>query len=159
MSNQLRTILAAVLCAVALFGQPVFEWVKNNVDIVNIVPDDTDVKVDEPSLENKELVDDIVKIEFSREDADLVSCFFLELADVVGDDDEIIKTTGQFANFNVMAGILHFDTEFAGKYDGFGDAVEYAIQNAIGLENQSLTDSKRKDLVDVLEAVAWGVNQ
>lgn len=159
MSNQLRAILAAALCAVALFGQPVFEWVKNNVDIINVVPDDTDVKVDEPSLENKELVDDIVKIEFSKEDADLVSCFFLELADVVGDDNEIIKTTGQFANFNVMAGILHFDTEFAGKYDGFGDAVEYATQNAVGLDNQSLTPSKRKDLVDVLEAVAWGVNQ
>ena len=156
MSNQLRTILAAVLCAVALFGEPVFEWVKNNVDTVNVVPDAT---VDEPSLENKELVDDIVKIDFSKEDADLVSCFFLELADVVGDDDKIIKTTGQFANFNVMAGILHFDTEFAGKYEGFGDAVEYAVQNAIGLENQSLTDSKRQDLVDVLEAVAWGVNQ
>ena len=156
MSNQLRTILAAVLCAVALFGEPVFEWVKNNVDTVNVVPDAT---VDEPSLENKELVDDIVKIDFSKEDADLVSCFFLELADVVGNDDKIIKTTGQFANFNVMAGILHFDTEFAGKYEGFGDAVEYAVQNAIGLENQSLTDSKRQDLVDVLEAVAWGVNQ
>lgn len=156
MSNQLRTILAAVLCAVALFGEPVFEWVKNNVDTVNVVPDAT---VDEPSLENKELVDDIVKIDFSKEDADLVSCFFLELADVVGDDDKIIKTTGQFANFNVMAGILHFDTEFAGKYEGFGDAVEYAVQNAIGLENQSFTDSKRQDLVDVLEAVAWGVNQ
>jgi len=159
MSDKLRTILAAVLCAVALFGQPVFEWVKNNVDIINVVPDDPDVKVDEPSLENKELVDGIVKIDFSKEDADLVSCFFLELADVVGDDKEIIKTTGQFANFNVMAGILHFDTEFAGKYDGFGDAVEYATQNAVGLDNQSLTPSKRKDLVDVLEAVAWGVNQ
>ena len=156
MSNQLRTILAAVLCAVALFGEPVFEWVKNNVDIVNVVPDAT---VDEPSLENKELVDDIVKIDFSKEDADLVSCFFLELADVVGDDDKVIKTTGQFANFNVMAGILHFDTEFSGKYEGFGAAVEYAVQNAIGLENQSLTDDKRQDLVDVLEAVAWGVNQ
>ena len=156
MSNQLRTILAAVLCAVALFGEPVFEWVKNNVDIVNVVPDAT---VDEPSLENKELVDDIVKIDFSKEDADLVSCFFLELADVVGDDDKIIKTTGQFANFNIMAGILHFDTEFSGKYDGFGDAVEYAVQNAIGLDNQSLTSSKRQDLVDILEAVAWSVNQ
>lgn len=156
MSDQLRMILAAVLCAVALFGEPVFEWVKNNVDIVNVVPD---VKVDEPSLENKELVDDIVKIDFSKEDADLVSCFFLELADVVGDDKEIIKTTGQFANFNVMAGILHFNTEFAGKYEGFGDAVEYAIQNAIGLDNQSLTSGKRKDLVDILEAIAWSVNQ
>src|SRR5210317_1569514 len=146
MSNQLRTILAAVLCAVALFGEPVFEWVKNSVDNV-VTPDAT---VDDPSLENKELVDDIVKIDFSKKDADLVSCFFLELADVVGDDDKIIKTTGQFANFNVMAGILLFDTEFAGKYEGFGDAVEYAVQNAIGIENQSLTDSKRQNLVDVL---------
>lgn len=159
MSNQLRTILAAVLCAVALFGEPAFEWVKNNVDIINIVPDDPDVKVNEPSLENKELVDDIVKIDFSKEDTELVSYFFLELADVLRDDDKIIKTTGQFANFNVMAGILHFDTDFAGKYRGFGDAVEYAVQNSIGLENQPLTDSKRQDLVDVLEAVAWSANQ
>ena len=60
--DQLRIILASILCAVALFGEPVFEWVKNNVEIVDVIPDDPNVKVGEPSLENKELVDDIVKI-------------------------------------------------------------------------------------------------
>ena len=82
MSNQLRTILAVILCAVAFLGEPAYQWIKNNVEVVNTPT----VTIDEPSMEDKELVEDIVKINFSKEDADLVSCFFLELADVVGDD-------------------------------------------------------------------------
>jgi len=155
MSNQLRTILAAILCAVAFLGEPAYEWIKNNVEVVNTPT----VTIDERSMEDKELVEDIVKIDFSKEDADLVSCFFLELADVVGDDEDVIKSTGQFSNFNLMAGLLHFNTDFAGKYDGFGESVEYAVQNAIGLDNKPLTDGKREDLVNILEAIAWSVNQ
>jgi|TARA_B100000085_G_scaffold278281_2_gene299873 hypothetical protein len=155
MSNNLRIGLAFILVVVGLFGESTIGWFKDNVEVVN----EPEVKITEPSLENKELVRPISEIDFSKEDAKLVSCYFLEVADVVEDDSQVIKTTETFSNFNLMSGLLHFNTKFAGKYDGLGDAVESAVQNTIGLDNQALTPDKRKDLVEILEAIAWSANQ
>ena len=153
MSDSIRIFLALVVLTVAFFGEGILNSLKNidiNVPVVN---------VDDPSLENKELVKRIVEIDFKEEDAKLVSAYFTELADVVRNDSSVLKSTESFANFNLMSGILHFDSSFADKYEDLGESVEYAVQNSIGLENEQLTDSKRKDLADILEAIAWSVNQ
>ena len=153
MSNSLRIFLALIVLTIGFFGDNILDVVQNidiNIPVVN---------VDEPSLENKELVKNIVNIDFEENDAKLVSAYFTELASVVKNDSGIIKNTEQFANFNLMSGVLHFDTSFADKYGELGEAVEYAVQNSIGLKNEPLDDDKRKDLVEVLEAVAWSVNQ
>lgn len=153
MSDSVRIFLALIVLTVAFLGESVINYV-NNIDI-NIPV----VNVDDPSLENKELVKRIVEIDFKEEDARLVSAYFTELADVVKNDSTVLKSTENFANFNMMSGILHFDTSFADKYEDLGESVEYAVQNSIGLENEQLTDSKRKDLVEILQAIAWSVNQ
>ena len=153
MSDSVRIFLALIVLTVAFLGESVINYV-NNIDI-NIPV----VNVDDPSLENKELVKRIVEIDFEEEDARLVSAYFTELADVVKNDSTVLKSTENFANFNMMSGILHFDTSFADKYEDLGESVEYAVQNSIGLENEQLTDSKRKDLVEILQAIAWSVNQ
>lgn len=153
MSDSVRIFLALIVLTVAFLGESVLNYV-NNIDI-NIPV----VNVDDPSLENKELVKRIVEIDFEEEDARLVSAYFTELADVVKNDSTVLKSTENFANFNMMSGILHFDTSFADKYEDLGESVEYAVQNSIGLENEQLTDSKRKDLVEILQAIAWSVNQ
>ena len=153
MSDSVRIFLALIVLTVAFLGESVINYV-NNIDI-NIPV----VNVDDPSLENKELVKRIVEIDFKEEDARLVSAYFTELADVVKNDSTVLKSTESFANFNMMSGILHFDTSFADKYEDLGESVEYAVQNSIGLENEQLTDSKRKDLVEILQAIAWSVNQ
>jgi len=153
MSDSIRIFLALVVLTVAFFGEGILNSLKNidiNVPVVN---------VDDPSLENKELVKRIVEIDFKEEDAKLVSAYFIELADVVRNDSSVLKSTESFANFNLMSGILHFDSSFADKYEDLGESVEYAVQNSIGLENEQLTDSKRKELADILEAIAWSVNQ
>ena len=153
MSDSVRIFLALIVLTVAFLGERVVNYV-NNIDI-NIPV----VNVDDPSLENKELVKRIVEIDFEEEDARLVSAYFTELANVVKNDSTVLKSTENFANFNMMSGILHFDTSFADKYEDLGESVEYAVQNSIGLENEQLTDSKRKDLVEILQAIAWSVNQ
>ena len=153
MSDSVRIFLALIVLTVAFLGERVVNYV-NNIDI-NIPV----VNVDDPSLENKELVKRIVEIDFKEEDARLVSAYFTELANVVKNDSTVLKSTENFANFNMMSGILHFDTSFADKYEDLGESVEYAVQNSIGLENEQLTDSKRKDLVEILQAIAWSVNQ
>jgi len=155
MNDKTRIVLALLLMFVALFGEKALEFVKKNVEIVN----EPTVMVVEPSLENKELVKPIVDIDIAQGDANLLSSFYMELANVVDKDDSIIETTGQFRNFNMMAGPLHFDASLKGKYDFLGSNIDEAIANAIGKESVTMDDDKREDLVEILEAIAWSVNK
>tara|TARA_A100001201_G_scaffold137378_1_gene127227 strand:+ start:425 stop:892 length:468 start_codon:yes stop_codon:yes gene_type:complete len=155
MSDNIRLTLALVLVVVGLFGEKVVNWAKDNVEIV----DGTVYTITEPSLENKELVKPISETDIELKDAELISAFYLELADVIDKDDTIIDSTGQFRNLNTFAGILHFNTSLLGKYDSLGENIDSAIVNAIGKENVKLDENKRQDLVDVLNAIAWSATQ
>ena len=83
----------------------------------------------------------------------------MELADVIGKDDTIIDSTGQFRNLNTFAGVLHFDTSLLGKYDSLGENIDSAIVNAIGKQDAPMDEDKRADLIEILNAVAWSVTQ
>jgi len=155
MNDTTRIVLALVLVVAALFGEKAIEFVKNNVEIVN----EPTVMVVEPSMENKELVKPIVDLDIAEDDAKLITAFYLELADVVSDNNSVIKTTEQFRNFNGMAGLLHFNSDLKGKYDSLGSDIDSAIVNAIGKQSTSIDEDKREDLSQILEAVAWSVNQ
>tara|TARA_Y100000004_G_scaffold165037_1_gene195590 strand:- start:378 stop:845 length:468 start_codon:yes stop_codon:yes gene_type:complete len=155
MSDNIRLTLALVLVVVGLFGEKVVNWAKDNVEIV----DGTVYTITEPSLENKELVKPISETDIELKDAELISAFYLELADVIDKDDTIIDSTGQFRNLNTFAGVLHFNTSLLGKYDSLGENIDSAIVNAIGKENVKLDENKRQDLVDVLNAIAWSATQ
>lgn len=154
MSDSLRIFLALCLVVGALFGEKVIDAVKNNVEIVN----DPVVSVDEPSLEYKELVKPITDLNIATDDAQMLSAFYLELADVIKQDGDVIDSTGEFRNFNIMAGMLHFNTSLKDKYDTLGEDIDTAIVETIGKQSVSLED-KREDLVSVLEAIAWSVNK
>ena len=155
MSDNVRLFLAFVVMLVGLFGEKAVEFVKDRVEFV----DETVYTISEPSLENKELVKPITEIDITPEDAKLISSFYLELADVIDKDDTIIDSTGQFRNLNTFAGVLHFNTSLVGKYESLGESIDSAIVNAIGKQNVTLDDSKRGDLVEVLNAVAWSVTK
>jgi len=155
MSDNIRLTLALVLVVVGLFGEKVVNWAKDNVEIV----DGTVYTITEPSLENKELVKPISETDIELKDAELISAFYLELADVIDKDDTIIDSTEQFRNLNTFAGVLHFNTSLLGKYDSLGENIDSAIVNAIGKENVKLDENKRQDLVDVLNAIAWSATQ
>ena len=155
MSDGIRIFLALCLVVGAVFGEKIVQVVKDNVEIVT----DPVVMVAEPSLENKELVQPIVDIDISDKDAALLSAFYLEVADVVEQDEGAIQSTAQFRQFNMLAGPLHFNSNLKGKYDDLGQNIDNAIVNAIGKQSVELDDDKREDLVDVIEAIAWSVNQ
>lgn len=155
MSAKLRLILAGVLVFVGLFGQQIFSFVKANVEIVNI----PSVEKEEPNLTYKTLVQDITDLDIEPQDARQLGDFFSELADVVKTDPGFIKTTGVFRDFNVRAGGLNFaGLEIKNKYPSLGQEIDGAIMDTLGDQDVSLTDEKRKELVDCLNAIAWGVN-
>jgi hypothetical protein len=154
MSDSLRIILALCLVAGALFGERVVDLVKNNIEVVN----EPVVSINEPALEYKELVKPITDLDISSDDAKMLSAFYLEMADVIEKDNGTIGSTGEFRNFNMMAGMLHFNTSLKDKYDTLGEDIDTAIVETIGKQSVSLED-KREELVSVLEAIAWSVNK
>jgi hypothetical protein len=148
--------LALILTVAALFGEQIVEVIKNNVEIVNT----PSVDVDEPALEYKTLVESIVNMDIKDEDARQMSDFFLELSNVVWTDPGFIESTGQFRDFNVKSGGLNFaGLELKDKYPQLGEKIDKAIIDTVGVEDSELTEKKRKDLCDCLNAVAWGVHQ
>lgn len=155
MNDNTRLTLAIAIVIVGLFGQKVAQLVKDNVEIV----DETVSLVDEPSLENKELVKPITEINIESQDAELISSFYLELSDVIDKDDTIIQYTEQFRNLNTFAGVLHFNRSLLGKYENLGEKIDSAIANAIGKQNVAMNEDKREDLVEILNAVAWSVTK
>ena len=152
MTDFTRTILALGLVVVALFGEGIMQSINGGGG-------DPVVQVSEPTLEYKELVQPIVDLDISSKDAAMMAAFYLELADVVDEDDSAIQSTAQFREFNMLAGPLHFNSSLKGKYDGLGQSIDEAIIGAIGKQSVELDEGKREDLVDVIEAVAWSVNQ
>ena len=155
MSDNTKLTLAIALVIIGLFGEKVAQLVKDNVEIV----DETVSLVDEPSLENKELVKPITEMDIAPQDSELISSFYLELSDVINKDDSIIQYTEQFRNLNTFAGVLHFNTSLLGKYENLGEKIDSAIANAIGKQNVAMDEDKREDLVEILNAVAWSVTK
>ena len=156
MSKKIRLILALILVGVSLFGEKIVEIVKNNVEIINV----PSVNVDEPTLEYKTLVKNITTMDIEKDDARQISDFFLELSDVVWSDPGFLDSTGKFREFNIKSGGLNFaGLELKNKYPSLGEEIDKVVINTIGLEDSELTDEKRKNLRDCLNAVAWGVHQ
>ena len=155
MSKKLRLILATVLLVVGLFGESVYSYIKENVEIVNI----PSTKFDPPTIEYKTLVQNITDMDREKQDAKQIGDFFSELSSVVRTDPGFVKTTGVFREFNMRAGGLNFaGLELKDKYPLLGEEVDKAIMDTLGKEDLALTDNKRKDLCDCLNAVAWSVN-
>ena len=156
MSNTVKIVTALILCFAALFGEPVVDWLKNNVEIVNT----PSVDVVEPSLAYKEVVKDIVSLDIDAKDAKQISDFFSELASVVNNDPGFIQTTGNFREFNMTAGGLNFaGLELKDKYPNLGEKIDEVIVSSIGPEDQELSNSKRSELVKCLGGIAWAVHQ
>jgi len=157
MSKTTRLVAAAALVVAGLFGEPIFNVVKNNV---NFGPDKPVVVVEEPSLKHQDMVKSIVDIEIKEEHASLISPFFAEVASVIETDPGFLKSTGQFRDFNKMSGQLHFaGMDMKGEYPKLGESIDSAIASAIGKKNEPLDGDKRKTLVSILRAISWGVNK
>ena len=156
MSKKLRLILMGVLVVVALLGEQFVEFIKANVEVINT----PSVDVVEPTISYKTLVQKIVDIDIEKEDATQISDFFAEVSDIVESDPGFIRSTGVFREFNVKSGGLNFaGLELKDKYPKLGEEIDSVIAQSLGLEDSELTEEKRKDLCDCLDAIAWSVHQ
>lgn len=159
-SRKVKFFFMGCLVLAALFGKPIIEGLKNAVDNVNIVVPDVGVKIPEPSVTNKTLVKGLSEIVTDKKDRDQLRDFFITLAHVVETDPNLIKTTADFKQYNSLSGQLNFTgLDLKDKYDGLGEAIDKVVVDTLGLENVSMTPEKRKELVDVLTAIAWSFNQ
>jgi hypothetical protein len=153
MNKKLKLLLASAVCVIGIFGESTFDAIKN------ISPAKITVKIDEPSIEYKTLVQPVVETSFSSEDSDLLFYFYSEMADIINTDKEFIQTTEQFRKFNMFAGELYFNTKLKDKYENLGEDIDNVIVQSIGKESVSLDSSKREKLVQTLNALSWGVKQ
>lgn len=154
--NAIFGIAIFTLVMISFFGKQIAE-ILSQIEINPPVVVDPDLDI--PNSD-KLLVDNIVGMEISGSDASQIHDFFVQLADVVLHDDGLIATTGQFREFNRVAGGLNFGgLEMKNKYPDLGEEIDDLIMQALGPENSGMDASKRSKLVRTLNAIAWAVTQ
>ncbi len=146
-----RSDLIVVACLALVF------WPQ----LQGMVPTDA-VKVDPmsaPTAELQGLVSPVTDA-LDRAGGPTVAVFYRQFAEIVGRDKTVLTNTGQFRDFHRRAAMLMFKgSELAGKYPGVDKAISDAIAGHVGLDNAPMDDAKRKQLVDVLNAVAWAAGE
>ncbi len=88
--------------------------------------------------------------------ARLAANFYRQVADVVSRDESVINTTGNFRDWSISADALMWQKRNL-SLPGLGAAKDSAIISAIGAENVALDPAKRTQLVKVLQAIAWAL--
>jgi hypothetical protein len=116
---------------------------------------DDDIEIKKPNIpvviEGSALVTNVIPFK----DLEL-SEFYTEFADVVRRDSEIIRTTGHIRQAHIRAGKLMFQKRRVSTPD-LAAAIDEAFEKAIGLEDVALTDEKRREVILLLEALAWAL--
>jgi hypothetical protein len=160
MNKNIKIFLAIILCGGALFGDKIVTGVGNLPSILTPAkPDIAPETITEPLEEFKNKVKNIIAIEIEKDDSKLISAFFAEMADVIKNDNEFVKSAGQFRKFNMVAGGLNFNKNIKDKYQTLGEEIDKLIMDSIGKEDAVMDENKRSVLVNCLNAIAWGVKQ
>ena len=82
----------------------------------------------------------------------------MEFADVIYRDRDVITTTEMIREGFIRAEKLMLQrTAMVGKYPGLGAAKDNVLKEAIGLENVTLDDDKRRKAVETFKAIAWAI--
>jgi hypothetical protein len=116
--------------------------------------------VSEPSAELKEATKSLQGIISDPADAVDVAQFYVDFADVIERDVDVIKTTGTIREGFIRAEKLMLQrTELVGKYPGFGAAKDKIVKDQLGLEDVQLSEEKREAAVNVFRAIAWSIQR
>jgi len=82
--------------------------------------------------------------------------FYMDMADILGRDVKIIKTTEDILKLNKNAGQLMFQqTGIKGRYANLNSEINSAMVKVLTLNNIPLDDPLRFKAVKVVEAIAW----
>lgn len=162
MSKSARLIVAAILIAVAFFGESILESVKN-IDIKpNPTPENVvNNNVTPPSVSDKQLTVKIQSMDIDSADAKEIEDFYCQLRDqaMTIEFGEIVKNLGAFRDFNMKSGRLNFSTRLRGKYPELGEAIDNVFIMSIGSEDVAMTPELQKRIAEVCNAIAWAVSQ
>lgn len=161
MTDQSKVVLALALVSLGLLWPKIKSSIKLpevNATSGSVVNVDFE-PMPEPSEAMKSTVSGISALVVGK-DADndkiRLAQFYAQLSNIVRNEPGFIASTGQFKNYNSIVGQINFAGQsLKGKYTGLGQAVDNAIIKAVGQDNVSLDDAKRKDLADVLGAISW----
>lgn len=160
MKDSTKLSIGLLIVALGLFWPKIKESINlpdNNFgsSTVNVVFE----KVDEPSDALKEKVagiSDLVTGEDAGDDKVRLAQFYAQLSKIVRNEPGLLKTTGQFREYNSTAGQINYaGLSMKGKYSGLGQAIDQVIVDQIGLENVELDVDRRDDLAKILAAISW----
>ena len=156
MNNSVKLVLIAVLLLGGMWGERAVTFIKDNVPAII---DNTDkTTIPDPDIAYQALTKPLREMEIDPEDASEIRDFFWQLSQIIRHEPELIKTTEQFREFNMVAGSLNFaGLEMKDKYPELGEAIDKIIMDAIGKEDVPLDDTKRETLYTILHAIAWSM--
>ncbi len=96
----------------------------------------------------------------TNSDTQRLAAVFKAVANAIENDDErLVTSTGAVARAHSRAGRLFFGDTLKGKYPGLGSTVDRAIASHVGSGDVPLSDTKRKQVVEVFRALAWAAGQ
>ena len=116
------------------------------------------MEIAEPTAELKAATEALRGIISDPVDAVDAAQFYVDFADVIERDDDVIKTTGTIREGFMRAEKLMLQrTELVGKYPGFGAAKDAVLEEHLGLEDVQLSAEKRAAAVNIFRAIAWSI--
>ena len=150
------------LVAVALLGK--YDVVKNVVP--NIPTVETTIKGtlkpnDAEVLDVCERIAEIISDSSASDkkvDVDNLTKVYLETANLIDLDDEIITNTQQVRSSHIIAAKL-LRINLVGKYEGLADESNTLFELVLGNDDVALDDELRKEAVKAFKYLAWALQE
>jgi len=163
MKNQSFMLYVGIgLVAVALLGK--YDVVKNVVP--NIPTVETTIKGtlkpnDAEVLDVCERIAEIISDSSASDkkvDVDNLTKVYLETANLIDLDDEIITNTQQVRSSHIIAAKL-LRINLVGKYEGLADESNTLFELVLGNDDVALDDELRKEAVKAFKYLAWALQE
>ena len=163
MKNQSFMLYVGIgLVAVALLGK--YDVVKNVVP--NIPTVETTIKGtlkpnDAEGLDVCERIAEIISDSSASDkkvDVDNLTKVYLETANLIDLDDEIITNTQQVRSSHIIAAKL-LRINLVGKYEGLADESNTLFELVLGNDDVALDDELRKEAVKAFKYLAWALQE
>jgi hypothetical protein len=126
------------------------------------IPPDPDLDIPEPNAEYQTHVVKVAPLltgKTAKVDGVELAKFYMDLSNVIGRDQEIIKTTADIRAVNIKAGKLMFQKSLKGRYPDLGAEIDSVFQKVLGTKIIDLTAESRQKAVKITQALAWACYQ
>jgi hypothetical protein len=139
-------LIIAILCVIFAFQAG-----SVNPPFIPVVPTPV-VDVIQPEARLIELVAPIKALNLEAADKHNLSNLFLAFADIVLQDEDVIKNNAQLREAVMVAGKFMFKGELGKKYPGFSTTLSDVLKKELGDNPDSFNKEKS---VNLFKALAW----